>query len=67
MDQIAFTEGQNFLKIHELKSYDNSFPLGIIRMEDAERAIRVALTKYEKLLNPDTNVEIFNEDVEFEK
>jgi hypothetical protein len=61
MDQEAFLEGQNFLKNHELKSYDNSFPLGIIRLEDAERAIRHALSTYIKLLNPNTNVEVISE------
>lgn len=51
MEQTAFNAGSFFLKEHELKSYDNSYPLGIVKIEDAERAIRLALSTYTTLFN----------------
>lgn len=52
MEHTAYLVGCEFLKSCELINKDNEFPLGVVTLHDAQRAIRHALSKYSKLLNP---------------
>lgn len=64
MEQTAYEIAAEWLKNHEFCSYDNGHSLGVVNLEDALRAIRLGLTTYTNLLNPDTNVKVLNENLE---
>jgi recombinational DNA repair protein (RecF pathway) len=51
MEQTSYDTAVKWLEDHEYSSKDNGHNLGVVSLEDAKRAIRLALSTYTNLLS----------------